>query len=302
MPSVQVNGLSIAYEDHPPASSSSGSVESAPVILLIHGLGTPLTGWPRSYWQPLVNAGCRVLLIDNRDVGQSSRVPDARLPTFKDLAVASLFKKRIKADYTLEDMAADAIGLLDGLNIPKAHVVGASMGGMIGQLLAARYPDRISSLTAVMTSTGAKHLPGPSLSVRMRLLNSPKDRSPENLIQHSMKTWKVIGSPAYPAPDDKLYDYVKGIHQRGISSQGYLRHMAAILASGDRSELMKTVSIPTLVLHGGSDKLVPAACGRQLAGKIPNARYQEFEGMGHDFPEQLAERISGLILEHTASY
>ena len=291
MPKLTVNGLDIAYEDH-------GS-KDGPVVLYIHGLGTPLTGWPRSYWEPMVAAGCRVLLMDNRDVGQSSPVKGARIPSMKDIVVSSLFRKRMTASYTLDDMSDDAIGLLDGLNIRKAHVIGASMGGMIGQIMAIHHPQRVATLTAIMTTTGARHLPGPTLSVRWRLIQKPKERTRDALVRHGMKTWKVIGSPEYPTPDEHLYDYVHGIHKRGVSSRGYLRHMAAIMASGDRTYQVRELAVPSLVIHGSSDPLVPVECGRHLAAQIPGARLHEIPGMGHDFPEQLAGPISNLILHHT---
>ncbi|WP_281648013.1 alpha/beta hydrolase [Parendozoicomonas sp. Alg238-R29] len=290
MPKLKVNDIDIAYEDHGPADGS--------VFLLIHGLGTPLTGWPRSYWQPMVDAGWRVLLIDNRDVGESSPMKGFPLPSLKDLALASVLKKRISAGYTLNDMATDAIGLLDALNITKAHVVGASMGGMIGQILAAQYSERITSLSAIMTSTGARHLPGPALSVQWRLIQKSKDRSPEGMVRHSMKIWKVIGSPDYPTAEQSLYEYVYGIHKRGVSASGYMRHMAAIMASGDRTPMVQEVQVPSLVIHGSADLLVPVECGRHLAEQIPGTVYHEVPGMGHDFPEQLAPSLTTMILDH----
>ena len=290
MPKLQVNDIEIAYEDHGPPDGS--------VLLLIHGLGTPLTGWPRSYWKAMVKAGWRVILMDNRDVGQSSAMKGFPLPSLKDLAFASLLKKRITAGYTLNDMAGDAIGVLDALNIAKAHIVGASMGGMIGQILAAQYPERVVSLSAIMTSTGAKHLPGPTLSVQWRLIQRPKNRTPEGLIRHSMKTWALIGSPAYPATEQNLYEYIRGIHTRGVSLAGYMRHMAAIMASGDRTHLVQGVKVPSLIIHGGADRLVPVACGRYLAQHMPGAAYHEVPGMGHDLPDQLAASLTTMILNH----
>lgn len=290
MPRARVNGIQIAYEDE--------GAESAPTILLIHGLGMPLTGWPHSWRQHLVNQGFRVISLDNRDAGQSEQLDHLGLPSLLDIARASLLRQRIPSPYSLQDMAADALAVLDHLAVHKVHVIGASMGGMISQHLAIHAPARIKSLTAIMTMSGNRTLPQPALKVQWLMLTKPRHGDRQALISHSEKLWRAIGSPAYPPSETQLRNHINGLLDRGLHPAGAMRQLAAILAEDDRSALLRQLDLPTLVIHGADDPLLHVRCGRQLAEQIPGAHLHIEPGMGHDLPEALDSTLLPLISAH----
>lgn len=290
MPQAQANGIQIEYETFGKATD--------PAILLIMGLGGQLVLWPEALCEALARGGFYVIRYDNRDIGLSSKIDSAGKPDLTRAALRYMLRLPIKASYGLEDMAADAVGLLDALKIRRAHIVGLSMGGMIGQILAAQHAERVRSFTAIMTTSGNPWLPQPSLKLRMRLTRRPKLTSREALVQHSMNTWKLIGSPGYPTDDATLRAMVERDQKRSLYPRGMARQTLAIMAAKSRLPLLKRIAVPTLVIHGEADPLVPVAAGRELGKNIPGARLEIIPGMGHDLPAPLLPRIGKLIMEH----
>jgi pimeloyl-ACP methyl ester carboxylesterase len=204
----------------------------------------------------------------------------------------------VRGAYGLADMAADGMALLDALGIARAHIVGASMGGMIAQHIAARYPDRVLSLTSIMSTTGNRRLPRARKEAMQVLANRPMGGDPEEMIAYSMRAARVIGSPGYPAEEDRLQRRVRADYERGFYPQGVARQMAAIVADGDRRAMLQGVKAPTLVIHGEDDPLVPLAGGRDTAASIAGARLMTIPGMGHDLPLALVDTLTGAIAEH----
>jgi pimeloyl-ACP methyl ester carboxylesterase len=290
MPRIRANAIDIEYEEF-------GDRE-APAILLIMGLAGQLIHWPDEFCVTLAHAGYRVIRFDNRDVGLSTKLDHLGKPDVMRSAIRALFRLPVAAPYKLDDMAADALGLLDALGIKTAHLVGASMGGMIAQIIAAKHPQRCRSLTLIMTTSGNPWLPKASLRVQLRLVKRPQQTDRESLIAHSMQTWRLIGSPAYQATEEYLRAKVERAFDRGYHPRGMARQTVAILASGSRVRLLSRIETDTLVIHGADDPLVPVAAARELARRIAGARLEIIPGMGHDFPAELMARIAGLIVRH----
>jgi pimeloyl-ACP methyl ester carboxylesterase len=291
MPILKANGIEIAYE-------TRGDAHGVP-LLLIMGLGMQLTAWPEDFVDGLVEQGFYVIRFDNRDSGLSTKFDHAGTPNLVLALIKTMVRWPLKPAYTLADMAADAVGVLSVLGVDKAHVVGASMGGMIAQIMAATYPERVLSLTSIMSSSGRRGLPGPTREARAVLLSRPSDPSnPDSVLDHASNLFRVIGSPAYPTADKHLRTRAAQAMKRNVSPGGVARQMVAIAASGDRSALLRTIAAPTLVIHGAADPLVPLACGEDTARQVPGARLEVIEGMGHDLPAQLIERLLALIDAH----
>ena len=284
------NGIDITYEDKGP--------RDAPVILLVMGLGGQLTLWPDEFVDALNAHGFRTIRYDNRDVGLSTRFEAAGVPNLKWMFVKAALRLPVRPAYTLADMAADGIALLDHLGVVQAHIVGASMGGMISQHIAARYPDRTLSLTSIMSTTGNPRLPRANKDAMAVLANRPMSGDPEAMIAYSVRAARVIGSPAYPAAEERLQRRVRGDFERGWYPQGVARQMAAIVADGDRRAMLKTIAAPTLVIHGEADPLVPLAGGKDTAASIPGARLMTIPGMGHDLPLALVDTLADAIAGH----
>ena len=291
MPVVKANGINIFYEA---AGDSTGTP-----MLLIMGLGMQLIAWPEDFVAALVELGFYVIRIDNRDSGLSDKFDHAGKPSLPLAFIKSALRLPLKSAYTLDDMARDSVGLLNALGVPRAHIVGASMGGMIAQIVAARYPQRVLSLTSIMSSSGKRGLPGPTreaCAVLFKRPANPKDF--DSVLAHGANTFRVIGSPAYPTPERLLRERITRAIRRNVCTGGVARQMVAIVASGDRSTLLGVISAPTLVIHGAADPLVPLAGGQDTARKIAGARLEVIEGMGHDLPAQLIERLVALIDAH----
>ena len=260
-----------------------------PALLLTMGLATQMLGWHEDLCAELAGRGFFVIRYDNRDVGRSQRM-DGSVPTTLQL----LLRDKRAAAYTLEDMAADAVGLLDHLEVDAAHVVGASMGGMIAQTMVARHPDRALSLASIMSNTGARWSGQPSLSTYGVLLKTPpRDRAA--YLDHAVSVFSKIGSPSFPRDDDDLRRIAGMSFDRGLNPTGTARQIAAIIASGDRTPLLRTITAPTVVIHGTKDKLVPPSGGRATARAIPGARLLTIEGMGHDLPRPVWPRLIDAI-------
>ena len=272
---------------------------SHPAIVLIMGLGMQLMAWPDTFCQQLVARGYRVLRFDNRDCGLSGRAPGKKRANLLLAMAASALGLPVRTPYTLDDMAGDAIGLMDRLGIAQAHIVGASMGGMIAQVLAAKFPQRVLSLTSIMSSSGYRKVSKPTKPARKVLLSRPTDpKDPESVIEYMVEMFGVIGSPAYPSSKDELRSRIGRSVRRAYEPAGTARQLLAIIASGDRRKLLRTIAAPTLVIHGADDPLVPLAAGRDTAQNIPGASLMVIDGMGHDFPEGLMPRLAQAIADH----
>jgi pimeloyl-ACP methyl ester carboxylesterase len=265
-----------------------------PTMLLVMGLATQMVGWPDEFCEQLAARGFFVIRFDNRDVGRSQKM-DFPVPTVKQL----LLRDKRAARYTLEHMAADGIGLLDHLGISHAHVVGVSMGGMIAQTMAARPPDRVISLASIISNSGARWSGRPSPRMYPMLLKSPP-RDREGYIRHTVATFKKIGSTGFPPDEAELRRTAERSYDRGLNPAGSVRQLAAIIASGDRTPLLRTITAPTVVIHGDKDRLVPTSGGRATAKAIPGARLVIIEGMGHDLPRGAWPRMLDAI-EHNAA-
>lgn len=291
MPTLNANGIRIAFD-------TAGDPKSVP-LLLVHGLGMQLTAWPEEFVEGLVELGFYVIRFDNRDCGLSTKFEQAGIPNLGLAWIKSKLGWPLRAPYRLDDMAEDAIGVLSALGVARAHVVGVSMGGMIAQILAARYPQRILSLTSIMSSSCRRGLPGPEKKVRQLMSRRALDpTNVESIIDQGVEVLRAIGSPAYPTPERVLRKRVARSVRRSYCPSGVARQMMAIAASGDRCAELATITAPALVIHGAADPLVPLACGEDTASRIPGARLEVIEGMGHDLPPQLAERLLALIDAH----
>jgi pimeloyl-ACP methyl ester carboxylesterase len=284
MPQAKANNLSLEYESY-------GS-KSREAVLLIQGMSAQLIHWPLELCHELVDRGYRVVRFDNRDVGLSTKLEKAGVPNL----LPGFRVKAAAPPYTLQDMALDAIGLLDALDIRRAHIVGASMGGMIAQLIAADHPERTRSLTSIMSTSGAADLP-PSRPAALAALMTPyppaSDR--EALIDRLVKVRRAIASPAYPMPDDETRRLAAQSIDRCFYPDGAIRQMAAALAAGDRRSSLARITAPTVVLHGQDDPLVPVECGIDTARHIPDADLRIVPGMGHDFPLGLVKTMADAI-------
>jgi pimeloyl-ACP methyl ester carboxylesterase len=291
MTQITANGLELEYDEF-------GAVD-APAILLIMGLGTQMTAWSAPFCERLAGHGFRVIRFDNRDVGLSSKFHDQKAPGMSRFMIAKFLGLSLRLPYMLDDMADDAVGLLDALRIDESHIVGASMGGMIAQLIAGRFPDRCISLTSIMSSSGDPSLPGPSAEIRKQLLAPRPDASqPEAAVQRTVRGYQLLGSPGFRRTEEELRQLAQDSIERSYYPQGIMRQVAAIVANGSRVDLLKRIRIPTLVIHGLEDPLVPVACGKHTAGQIENACLELIEGMGHDLPPQLTDRLVDLIANH----
>ncbi len=275
--------------------------EDAPPVLLIMGLGMQLVAWPPAFVRALTKAGFRVIRFDNRDIGLSSKTNDP-VKRFLWQALRYRLGATVHAPYTLRDMVEDTRGVLDALEIDRCHVVGASMGGMIAQGLAAHAPERVRTLTSIMSTTGARGLPQASLKTSLALVSRPKSRDREALLDHFTKVFRIIGSPGYPTPEKDLRARIAYGLDRSYYPAGSIKQLAAVLASGDRSDEVRKIAAPTLVLHGRDDPLVPVAHAQDTAAKIRNAELHVVDGMGHDFApgviDQLTRRIVPFLLQN----
>lgn len=281
---VQANGLRIAVDDQGPPT--------APVVLLIMGLGMQLIAWPQPLVRELLDRGFRVVRFDNRDIGLSQGFDHAGVPNLALAGLRHALHLPVRAPYRLSDMAQDALGVLDALGIAQAHVCGASMGGMIAQHLAASAPQRVASLTLMMTTSGARSLPRPSWAVQHTLLSRPRGPGQEAAVEWIVHMLRTIGSPGYPADAEALRERALESVQRAWHPAGSMRQLLAIVADGDRTPLLARITAPTRIVHGMADPLVPLACGQHLARHIPGAETDFIPGMGHDLPDALLERFA----------
>ena len=284
MTSILANNIHLEYE--------SFGCTNAPAILLIMGLGGHLTRWNLELCELLVARGYRVIRFDNRDCGLSTHFSDAPVPDLRALQNG----QPVSLPYTLDDLVADSVGLLDALGIQQAHVAGASMGGAIAQLAAANYPERVLSLTSIMSSSGNPALPAPTPAAATALFAPlPRQRDRESIVADSITRYETLESPAYPTDRGRLRQLFADEYERNFDPRGVARQLAALIANGDRRALLQTISAPSVVLHGAADQLIPVACGEDVARNIPHAELRIIDGMGHDFPVALSQVIGDAI-------
>ncbi len=288
MPIADVNGIQLSYEEAGPADG--------PALLLVMGLGAQRVGWPPYLIETLADAGVRVVAYDNRDVGESTWLDHAPPVGLAELFGSFRAGRPPPPPYTLSDMAADGIALLDHLDIPAAHVAGASMGGMIVQRMAVEHPGRVLSLTSVMSTPGDPSLPGPTPAATEALLSPTPTDDRETYVAVSLEKRKVLGSPGLAWDDEWVVEAIGTSYDRGVNPAGFLRQYHAILSDGDRTADLAGLDVPALVVHGADDPLIPVAAGRATAAAIPGARLEEIGGMGHDIPPAAAERMVELLL------
>jgi len=265
--------------------------ETDPPMLMIMGLGTQMIGWPDKFCAQLADCGLQVIRFDNRDIGRSTRI-EGPPPSPRQL----ITRKIDPVLYTLSDMASDAAGLLRELGLAPAHVVGASMGGMIAQTLAAERPEAVRSLVSIMSNTGNRWTGQPAFDIyRYLLRKAPNDREP--YIAYATRVFEAIGSRGLPFDRDRVRDMVARSYDRGHDPAGPERQLGAVIASGDRTARLRTIRVPTLVIHGSKDRMVARSGGVATARAIPGARLMIVDGMGHDLPEaawpELVEAMAG---------
>lgn len=288
MPTARVGDIDICYEI---------LGDGAP-LLLIMGIGAQMINWPDGLCELLVGHGFRVIRFDNRDTGLSSKLDHMGRPRLRELLVRGATGMPMRAPYTLGDMAADAAGLLDALGIERAHVVGASMGGMIAQILALEHAGRVHSLTSLMSHPGDLRS---KLSVKpavMRAFLAPVPRDPEAAVAHQLAVLRTLSGPGHPFDEEHMRAVILRTRERSFHPPGFLRQLAAIMAAPSRVRVLRRVRAPTLVMHGTADPLVPPVGGRATARAIPGARLHWIQGMGHDLPRSAWPELADAIAAH----
>ncbi|HEY0383244.1 MAG TPA: alpha/beta hydrolase [Candidatus Elarobacter sp.] len=286
---VPANGIQLCYE-------TFGDRANPPLVLIM-GLATQMIVWDDEFCTLLAARGFWVVRFDNRDIGMSTRFPKARTPGLAELMLAQVTRIKFRVPYTLRDMAADTVGLMDALNIRRAHVVGASMGGMIAQELAILHPARVRSLTSIMSSTGDPRLPRATpRALAMLGKKVPLDR--DGYVREYVATWRVLAGEHFPFNFERTARQGAAAYDRGINPPGASRQLLAIIASGNRKKALRGLKVPTLVIHGTADPLVPDEHGRDTARTVPGARLLLIEGMGHSFPREVWSRIIDAVAAH----
>jgi pimeloyl-ACP methyl ester carboxylesterase len=293
MPSLKANGIDIEYLTY--------GDQTNPALLLVMGLGAQMTRWDDALCQELADRRLFVVKFDNRDVGLTTHLDDAGPPNLAAIAAALAEGTAPELAYTLDDMAEDGLALLTALEIERAHICGASLGGMIVQTMALAEPARVRSMTSIMSSTQEPGLP-PARPDAAAVLQQPPATSRDEVIERAIASSAIIGSPGWPADAERLRRRAAEDYDRAFDPAGVARQMAAaVAATGSRREGLTTLDVPTLVIHGADDPLVPLACGEDTAAAIPGAGLLVLEGMGHDLPVALHERIADAIASHAHS-
>jgi pimeloyl-ACP methyl ester carboxylesterase len=285
---VQANGIELAYDTF--------GDRGDPALVLVMGLATQRLAWSDEFCDGLAGAGHFVVRFDNRDAGESTHFHEYGEPRVVDLVA------RRPHPYRIDDMADDVLGLFDALDLDTVHVVGASMGGFIAQTVALRHPERVRTLTLIMTSTGSVRVGRPSLRVMLRLARRRAPATDRELaIEETLRIFRLIGSRGFPVDDERLREIAGASYDRAYDPAGYLRQLAAILAQPDRTAALRRLTVPTLVMHGLDDPLVSPTGGLAIARAIPSSKFVGFSGMGHDLPRPLWPAITNEIVELTAS-
>ncbi len=291
MPRAHANGIEIEYDRF--------GRPGDPTLLLVMGFGAQMILWREAFCEALAARGLDVVRFDNRDVGLSTQLDHLAAPEFPAMRDAVADGKPLAAPYRLSDMAADAVGLLDAIGVDAAHVVGASMGGMIAQTLAIEHAPRVRTLVSIMSTTGAPDLPPPKPEAIAALL-APVATDRAAAVERGLAMSRVLGSPAYPFDEADERALLQRAFDRGVHPAGLARQLAAVVAAGSRRERLAAVRTPTLVIHGTADPIIPIECGRDTAASIPGAALLEIEGMGHDLPPALWPALVDAIARHTA--
>lgn len=286
---VDCNGIQLNYDSYGDPSD--------PPILLIMGLATQMIYWDETLCKMLASCGFWVIRFDNRDVGKSTWLESHGKPSYLKIISNGLFKRPIGASYLLKDMVEDTLGLTNSLGIQQAHLVGASMGGMIAQALAINNADRVLSLTSIMSTTGDRSLPKASLGFSLKVM-SPPPKEPAAMLPHALNVWRSLHGKHFSFEQQRVTDLITRAMKRGINLAGGARQLAAILDSPDRTADLKKLQIPSLVIHGESDPLIPVECGVATADAIPNAQLKIYQGMGHTLPTELYEDICDIMTTH----
>ncbi|AOT06908.1 alpha/beta fold hydrolase [Pseudoalteromonas luteoviolacea] len=292
MKSISIsNHISISYQDK--------GDKNKPAIVLIMGLGAQMTLWPDALFYGLVEQGFRVIRFDNRDAGLSTQLEQYGTPNLFKTWLSARLPMRTKVPYTLEEMAEDTLALMKALKIKKAHLVGASMGGMIAQLIAAKQKKKVLSLTSIMSSSSSLKLTHSNLKVFLQLAKIRPDKpNRDAAIRYNIRLNQLIGSPAYPQDEHTLKIQATDTVERAHNPHGFYRQFAAMAASGSRQNLMAKVKAPTLVIHGESDPIIPSQEGVKTAQQIRKSKLKIVPGMGHNIPPELAPKMIKWITKH----
>ncbi|HEX7726276.1 MAG TPA: alpha/beta hydrolase [Rhizomicrobium sp.] len=284
---VRANGIEIEYDER-------GPKEGTP-LLMIQGFGSQMTSWPIEFFNMLADAGMRVIRFDNRDVGLTQKWTGI-FPKVQEIQQALKSGRKPDVPYTLADMASDAAGLLDVLGIESAHIAGASMGGMIAQLVALDHPEKTRSLISIFSTTSDPSLPRSTPEAQAALMARPESNERDAVIAHSLKGRRAYASTKWPFDEKRLAELIGRSYDRSFYPEGTLRQWAAIMASPPRTERLKALKVPALVLHGSSDTLIPPAAGRHTAQTIAGSEHHEIEGWGHDLPLEVIPILHDFIV------
>ena len=291
MPNVMANGIQIEYDTF--------GDSSFPALLLVAGNGAQLIFWEVEFCELLAKKCFFVIRFDNRDAGLSTKFKEAGIPDFPAAIKAAMEGKPVESAYSLDDMADDAVGLLNALGIEKAHICGVSMGGMIAQVIAYRHPKHVLSLTSIMSMTGNPDLPqGKPDALAAVLAPAPAER--KAYVEHMMNVWRRIWSPGFPFEEKRARTFIENSYDRSYYPQGMTRQNIALIANGDRRPSLSTIAVPTLVIHGADDPLIPVEGGKDTARVIPGAKLFIISGMGHDMPKGVWAEIADAISENAA--
>ena len=287
---ARANGIEIVYD-------MFGDSDKPPVLLII-GLGQQMIAWDKEFCTQIAARGYWVIRFDNRDTGLSTKLNKVKIPNMAVVFEAMIKGKPVDSPYSLLDMADDAVGLLDALGIESAHVVGESMGGMIAQRMVIHHTDRVRTLTSIMSSTGEPGLPPPTPAAMDILANRPPtDR--EGYIEDYVERWRVLNGQKLPYDEEASRKLAARIFDRGLNPPGFARQLTAVIADGSRKQTLRSVTVPTLVIHGDADPLVPVECGIDTANSIAGSELLIIEGMGHTFPRQVWVKVIDAIVRHT---
>jgi pimeloyl-ACP methyl ester carboxylesterase len=275
---ANTNGLELCFQSFGKASN--------PPLILIMGLATQMIHWDDVFCQTLAERGFWVIRFDNRDIGKSTKIKGQKAASVTQIIAHQWFNRPLNVPYFLNDMADDTIGLLDYLDISQAHVVGVSMGGMIAQCMALKSPERIRSITSIMSTTGNRKLPKPKPWVTLKILQ-PVPTELDSYVEHVLRMWKMLHGQTYTFDQARVAETLVKAHQRCFYPAGVKRQTSAIIASPDRTAELQSLKLPALVLHGDKDPLVPLACGLATADAVPHSKLKVYEGMGHTLPREL---------------
>ena len=290
---ARANGIELCYD-------TFGDPANPPLILIM-GLAAQMVVWEEEFLRMLASKGVWVIRFDNRDIGLSTKFPQAHTPRVAEMVFTQLTRIKIRVPYTLRDMAADTVGLMDALGLPAAHVAGISMGGGIAQEIAINFPQRVRTLTSMMSSTGDPRLPRATpQATAMLLRKTPPER--EAYLAQYVDSWHILAGDVFPFDPERMRRQGERGYDRGINPPGVARQLMAIVASGNRTTKLRTLRVPTLVVHGTIDPLIPLPHGRATAAAIPGSVLSLYEGMGHTLPREVWGRLTDELARHAVAH